>query len=188
MRYFAVLISLITYLNFSAQELKVYKWAEVKHASADTIYGLSLANLKLTALPDELFRFKNLKYLDLGRNKFIQLPEKFATFSNLEYLNLEKNKFVDFPLIILKLIHLKTLIINRNEITQLPINFDCFQELEVLDIWAVPLIDFPEAFLRLPNLIKLDARGISRSKSFQEKWIKLLSKTKIYFDVPCNCG
>ena len=41
-------------LTAQTDEVKIYEWEEVIHASPDTIYGLSLAKLKLDSLPYEL--------------------------------------------------------------------------------------------------------------------------------------
>ena len=53
---------LILWCSFGyAQEVVVYSWEEVQTAHPDTIYAISFEKGKLTDLPSELAKFKQLK-------------------------------------------------------------------------------------------------------------------------------
>lgn len=182
----------ILFLSFSLKAIsqnqyKEYSWESAQKANVDSVFYISFQGERLSEVPIELFNFKHLKRLDLGKNKLVNLPDQFIYLTELEYLNLEKNRFVVFPNEICQLYSLKELVLNRNDITFLP---DCIERLDsltYLDIWATPIAQFPEAFKNMLSLKKIDARGISHGRKFQERNKENLPQVTILFDTPCNC-
>ena len=61
-------------------------------------------------------------------------------------------------------------------------------DLILLDIWFNPIDDLPESLVKLRNLRSLDLSWLNFSKSFQEKWTKLLPWVKIEFEAACDCN
>ncbi|MBI1836880.1 MAG: leucine-rich repeat domain-containing protein [Flavobacteriia bacterium] len=189
MKLFVVIIYLFQIYNFFGQSnFKIYSWEEAKKLGIDTVYGISFEKQKLDSLPIDLFKFTQLKTLNLGKNKLQHLPKLMVNFKNLEELNLEKNNFDIFPIEILQITTLKILIINRNNFSTLPDSIDLLQSLEFLDIYATPIMNFPENIMNLKSLKKIDARGISHSNNFQTNWKDRLYWVHIIFDLPCNCA
>lgn len=183
-----IYLLLINFSLFSQDNLyKDYTWDEALKMNRDSVFSITFVNQKLTEVPESLIEFKRLKRLNFGKNKLVNLPDFFIQFNELEYLNLEKNKFVVFPNEICQLYALKDLILNRNDIVSLPECIERLDALKYIDIWATPINQFPDAFKNMESLVKIDARGISHGKKFQEKWREELPKIKILFDTPCNC-
>lgn len=74
---------------------------------------LGLGN-RLTEIPKEISKLKNLKILDLSRNNLTDLPEEITLCENLEYLYLQHNDFKEIPEAIFKLPNLRELYIFNN--------------------------------------------------------------------------
>lgn len=190
MKNIVVILSIIYSFFVSSQStniIKNYTWEEAQKVSKDSVFSITFSGKKLAEVPIELFQYTHLKRLDLGKNKLVNLPDEFVKLSELEYLNLEKNRFVFFPNELCQLYNLTELILNRNDIISLP---DCIERLDsliYLDIWATPIAQFPEAFKKMQALKKIDARGISHGRKFQERNKESLPQVTILFDTPCNC-
>ena len=74
------------------QPPKIWKMEEAKNTKTpDQIFYLSLRNQKLTKIPDWVYRFKNLKNLDISGNTIREIPRKLNQLKKLTYLNLSEN-------------------------------------------------------------------------------------------------
>ena len=185
-----VVLFLILFLfsnTYSQSNLKTYTWEDVKDANPDTVFSITFEKNKLDSIPIGLFKFINLKKLDLSKNKLTDLSDSFIDLKQLEILDLGKNKFSEFPSEICELTHLKKLSLNRNDISTIPYLIINLTELETLDIWDTPIISFPEQFVSMKNLKYIDARGVTHGAIYQKKWKEKLHWIKIEFDAPCNC-
>jgi Leucine-rich repeat (LRR) protein len=172
----------------SAQHTPVfYRWDQVRNASPDTIFYISLAHSKLTQLPDSLARFSYLKGLDISRNQLTELPMFISAFDSLFYLNIARNKYAIFPIVICRLTGLKQLIMNRNQFDELPDCVRYLQQLEYLDLWSTPIRKFPSGFNELKQLKTLDLQGNRYSPSFQRKLKANFPNTQVLLDAPCDC-
>lgn len=61
----------------------------------EVIYlDLSLRSPKLTAIPTDVFKFKHLKYLELGFNQIGEVTEAIGALTELEVLGLDGNKYL----------------------------------------------------------------------------------------------
>lgn len=183
-----ILSFLLINISLSQEKYQTYSWEQAKKLGKDTVYSINFEKLKLDSIPEELFSFPHLKKLNFSKNKLTELPSSFSNLKELEVLNLEKNSFVIFPIEICDLTSLKSLIINRNDFMSLPESFSKLKQLEFLDIWATPIMKFPEAFKELESIKKIDARGISHSKKFQDHWKETMPNVHFIFDTPCNCA
>jgi Leucine-rich repeat (LRR) protein len=164
-----------------------YSLAEASQVSVDSVLRLNLSKKKFTEIPSEIYRYKNLKELDLSQNKLTHLPDDFY-FPNLEVLNLEKNDLDTFSNSICQITTLRQLYLGRNDIHSFPECITQLQELVILDAWFNPIQDLPMALTTLKKLRSMDLRGITYSKEFQKKWNALLPWVKIEFDVGCDCA
>lgn len=153
----------------------------------DKVIKLVLRKQKLTAMPAEILKFKNLQYLDLSKNKIKKLPEGIDTLKQLQFLILSKNLIEELPKQIGDLPNLKHLNVNQNELETLPAQIGKLEKLEYLDLWSNNLNEFPEEMKYLKNLKVLDLRVILISDEQQTRLKNLLPKTTIHFSKNCNC-
>jgi len=187
---FALILILWCSTNFAelfAQEVKIYLWEEVQAANPDTIFAISFEKSKLSELPEDLAKFKNVKELHVSKNKLSTLPSFIGTFDSLQILDLGKNKFSDFPVEICQFSELKQLMIGGNDIASLPDCMEYLFKLEYLDLYDNPIGFLPQSMMRLEKLQKIDFTGIRFSKDFQRKWTEQLPNTELVFDSACDC-
>jgi len=187
MKYIFVLFSLVLTSSVFGQDYKVYDWDELTECDPDTVYAISFRKYKLDSIPQDLFEFRNLVYLNLEKNKLKELPSEFGNFSRLEFLDLGKNEFTVFPLLFCELENLRVLKFHMNEVAYLPECIGSLSQLEELDLFKNPIRKLPEELTQLKNLKLLELRSIKFSPEFQEKWKEALPNTKIMFDPPCDC-
>ena len=62
-----------------------------------SVVGLSLRNLGLTRIPEEVFQFKKLRYLDVSGNDIGSVPPALTELSDLRNLVLAGNRIGDLP-------------------------------------------------------------------------------------------
>jgi len=186
---FVIILLIVCSFQLSAQleGVKIYKWKEVVSASPDTIYGLSLAKLKLETLPQKLTEFTQLKVLDLKKNKLTELPDFIATFHKLERINLDKNNLVYFPVVFCRMPQLKNILIGNNFFETLPNCISGIESLEYLDLYDTPIRNLPVSLQELNHLQKIDLSGIKFSPEFQESWLQRMPEGYLEFDPPCAC-
>jgi Leucine-rich repeat (LRR) protein len=185
---FAFISLLFLNISFSQKTTeKVYKWEEVQQANPDTIYNLSLSKMKLTELPANLWRFKNLQKLYLDKNKLTALPDSFDLFKNLELLNLDHNQFELFPIPLTRLLNLKTLIASNNRLTYLPDFISNAKSLQKMDFYNNEISDFGNGIYQMPALNYLDISGTMYGTIFQKQLEDKLKAVKIVMDPPCKC-
>ena len=188
MKYIFVLFSLVlTSSVFGQSDYKVYDWNDLAECDPDTVYAISFRKQKLDSLPNKLFEFQNLVYLNLEKNKLRELPLKFKNLSQLEFLDLGKNEFTIFPILLCELQNLRVLKFHFNETAYLPQCLGSLSQLEELDLFKNPIRKLPEELTQLKNLKLLELRSIKFSPEFQEKWEEALPNAKIMFDPPCDC-
>lgn len=174
-------------IGHSQTEPIYLKLKDAKLIHPDSVFYLDLCRAGLKEIPQELFKYTNLKGLDLSNNKLDSLPNNFI-FKQLETLNLTNNKFSVFPPVICKNTSLRHLKIGKNYLTEIP---ECIGELiflEKLDVWFNIITVLPESLSELRHLKTIDIRGMNYSEEFQEKWNTLLPRVKIEFDNGCDCG
>lgn len=174
-------------LTAQTDEVKIYEWEEVIHASPDTIYGLSLAKLKLDSLPYELSKFVHVKILDLKKNRLTNLPDFIANFDSLETIDLDKNDLVYFPVVFCRMPNLKNILVGNNFFETLPECIAGIKNLEYLDLYDTPIRSLPAGLESCNNLKKVDLSGIKFSPEFQESWLKRMPQVTWEFDPPCAC-
>lgn len=181
-------ILLLWSVNLIAQPDRIfYSLEEAATVSVDSVLRLDLSKKKYSEIPSEIYRYKNLKELNLSQNKLTHLPDDFY-FPNLEVLNLEKNDLDTFSNCICQITTLRQLYLGRNKIHSFPECIGQLQELVILDAWFNPIQDLPMALTTLKKLRAMDLRGITYSKAFQKKWNTLLPWVKIEFDMGCDCA
>lgn len=163
MRYVFVLIILIAGVHESfCQDLgdefahcRVYKNLRKALKHHDEVEILDLSFKKLTSLPGEINRFKNLKVLKLNGNRIKELP---ATISELEYLEVifyNKNELDSFPSNLTSIKSLRRLHISKNNLGSVPQEITHLENLKVLDLSFNHLKETDVDFIRkqLPDCL-----------------------------------
>ena len=163
------------------------KWEDALHLDPKTILNLDCSGLKWDSLPPALYRFTELKELNLAKNKLKVIPSDFCTLKQLEKLDLGRNKFENFPLVVCQLPKLKVLHLDRNQITLLPLQIADLQELEYLDLYANGIEQFGEGLFSLPKLRTLNIEGVMYGTVFAKQLLERLPQTKVLIDPPCKC-
>lgn len=196
MRFLFIIVLTLFFYNIKAQLLDSVSLAnlpqEISLDSAkknpDAVVKLVLRKQKLKEFPVEIFKFKNLQYLDLSKNDIKELPDSIVNFKNLQYLIVSKTGLERLPKNIGQLKNLKHLNVNQNEIRMLPFSIGELNNLEVADLWSNELEYFPESMANMKNLKWMDLRNILIPKVHQERIQNMLPNTTIQFSPPCQCS
>lgn len=154
----------------------------------DSVVKLVLRKKKLKEFPKEIFKFKNLQYLDLSKNSIKELPDSMIKINKLQYLIISKCDLESLPINFGDLKSLKYLNLNQNEIYKLPYSFGKLSKLEFADLWSNNLDYFPESIKNLTQLKWMDLRNILIPQEQQNNLQAMLPKAVIYFSPPCKCS
>ncbi|MCA9329998.1 leucine-rich repeat domain-containing protein, partial [Candidatus Saccharibacteria bacterium] len=107
---------------------------------------------KLTGLPSEFGRLKNLEYLSFDSNKIAILPDSFGDLEKLRYLSLISNPLRTFPLSITKLHNLHHLILSCSKIRSIPPEIGNLFDLRHFTLINCKICSFPRELSQLVNL------------------------------------
>lgn len=166
--------------------VRFYTLDEVKNAHPDTIFALTFRKQKLNALPEDLFKFKNLKYLDLEKNT-IENTIRIGELNQLIYLNLGKNNLDKFPVCVCQLPLLQELVVNRNYFSYIPPCIEYCKELRKIDFWETPVSSLPKEMQLLTKLEFMDFSGVRMNPHTQKLLKEQYPNVKMSLDAPCNC-
>ena len=153
----------------------------------DKVIKLNLKRKHLKTFPPEIFKFKNLQYLDVSKNSIKEIPEGIGELIQLQYFTCNKTGLERLPKEIGLLKNLRYININQNELEGLPPQFGNLASLEIADMWSNNLADFPETLINLKALKVLDLRNILLSDEQQNHLQELMPKAKIFFSPSCKC-
>lgn len=125
----------------------------------EEITGISLFKCNLDFFPNEILKFKSLKYLALRRNNIRELPQNIGFLTKLEYLDLRINKLEKLPKAIGLLSNLKHLNLSSNTLKEIPQSIGDLNSLKVLNLNNNKLKNVPESTINLKSLEKLSLRA-----------------------------
>uniref|UniRef100_A0A8C8Z537 PH domain leucine-rich repeat-containing protein phosphatase 2 n=1 Tax=Prolemur simus TaxID=1328070 RepID=A0A8C8Z537_PROSS len=108
---------------------------------------------------DTLYKFSQLKGLNLSHNKLGSFPVLLCEISTLTELNLSCNGFHDLPSQIDNLLNLQTLCLDGNFLTTLPEELGNLQQLSSLGISFNNFSQIPEVYEKLTMLDKVVMAG-----------------------------
>lgn len=143
----------------------------------DSVTSISLKNQGLKTFPKELYRFKNLQFLDLSGNDLSEIPIEIKLFTQLQFIDVSQNRIKQLPPSFSSLVNLKSIYIGGNQsldidqaidvmpaknietldlqfdnISTLPINIGKFKNLKKLILTGNPIQKLPTTFSQLTNL------------------------------------
>ncbi|XP_012515906.1 PREDICTED: PH domain leucine-rich repeat-containing protein phosphatase 2 [Propithecus coquereli] len=146
--------TLAEYQRWQRQASKVIKSIDVSRK--DVVTDFIEMQYKLLPL---LFRFSQLKGLNLSHNKLGSFPVLLCEISTLTELNLSCNGFHDLPSQIGNLLNLQTLCLDGNSLTTLPEELGNLQQLSSLGISFNDFSQIPEVYEKLTMLDKVVMAG-----------------------------
>jgi len=153
----------------------------------DKVIKLVLRKKHLKKFPEEIYKLKNLQYLDISKNSIKEIPEGIGELTNLQYFACSKTGLERIPRDIGKLKNLKYINLNQNELVLLPPQFGDLEKLEIADLWSNELTEFPPTLEKLKRLKVLDLRNILFSDE-QHRYIQeLLPHATVYLSPSCKC-
>ncbi len=113
---------------------------------------MDLRNCELTSIPMELFKFKDMKELDLSWNQLTSIPPELGQLVNLQKLFLSYNQLTSIPPEIGKLVNLQQLWLYYNQLTTIPPEIDQLVNLQRLSLYYNQLTSIPPEIGQLTNL------------------------------------
>jgi Leucine-rich repeat (LRR) protein len=153
----------------------------------EAVVKLVLRKQHLKSFPIEVFKFKNLQYLDISKNSISELPDSINLLSNLQYFACSKTGLNSLPKELGKLTNLIYLNFNQNDLESLPPQIGNLEKLEVLDLWSNNLDEYPSTLSSLKSLKVLDLRNILISDEVQANIMRMLPHAKVYMSPSCRC-
>ncbi len=103
-------------LNWKAAEIQ--SWMEGHRMQLQEVQELSLRDLQLTVLPEEIILFPNLTALDLSNNQLPELPAVIFQLTNLETLDVQDNPVSELPFELCGLTQLQDLRLSNHQYIQ----------------------------------------------------------------------
>jgi hypothetical protein len=167
--------------------IRVFTNMDSAFAHPDKVFAIDLSKRRTGAFPNELYKFKNLQYLNLSANRILGIPEEVGRLKNLKRLDLSKNNLTTLPDSIGYLANLEELILYKNDIDTIPKSIGNLSKLELLDLWENEISSLPDELGKLRSLKTLDLRGILFNEPRQKYLQDLMPNAMIYFSPPCNC-
>lgn len=96
------------------------QFPQALYTLADTLEVLDLNSNALTALPNDLYRFKKLRILFCSFNQLTQLPENLNQCPQLSMMGFKNNQITHIPESAIPTATLRWFIVTDNALTQLP--------------------------------------------------------------------
>jgi len=166
--------------------IRFYTLSELVGANPDTICALSFRKQKLTVLPEQLFQYRNLKYLDLEKNAISDLS-RLGELNQLVYLNLGKNNLDNFPVCVCQMPFLEELVVSRNFFSYVPPCIEFCSQLRKIDFWETPVSSLPIEMQSLKMLEFMDFSGVRMNPRTQKILKQQYPHVRMSLDAPCDC-
>lgn len=149
-------------------EAKTACWPEIKKVLETKRFELILVGPEISKriednngqLDSNLFKLKQLNFLEIAKTKLSILPMQISYIENLTSLLCHSNEITSVPAEIGKLTNLKNLDLSNNKITSLPEELGNLKELMTVNLGGNQLT----ALFPLENLTKLAVLDINRNK------------------------
>ena len=131
----------------------------IKDCQEKNAKTLNLTGLKLTELPDELFKLKQLESLDLYDNLLTELPERIGELNNLKELLASKNKLTELPENIGELKKLTTIKLDENNFKFFPEILTPLKSIQYISLEDNHIDVLHHTVQNIENLRSLDVRN-----------------------------
>ncbi len=149
-------------------------------ADTDQILKIDLSVLELTSIPEEIYRFKNVKTLNLGGNKITDIRLDLKQFIQLDYVDLDHNPIQKLRLTRAK--HLENINLQGTGMVRVPRSLRKIPNLKSVWLGFNPKLDLKQRdFRRIRNIRDLNLYACSLSTlSPQIKHLKKLEVLDLY--------
>ena len=118
---------------------------------SESLIQLDLSGNHLSALPDDFWKFENLRILFLSNNDFASFPRVLGRMKNLDIIGFKANRIKGIPEDALPE-NLRWLILTDNAIEELPISIGNCSRLQKLMLAGNRLSQLPEEMSKCKNL------------------------------------
>lgn len=173
---------------FTLDTTRTFTLKEALQQNPLKIYKLSLKKQKITELPVEIYRFKNLNSLILKNNQLKNFPIKVTEFDYLQLLDISNNTLTSIPQEIGNMIHLKQLHLNQNQLTKLPLEIKKLKKLTLITLSKNKISTLPYEINELKNTLeKIEMREVLINNKEYKKIKRLLPNTRIKYSKYCEC-
>lgn len=143
-------------------------WPEVKRAFENKRFELTLVGAEISkriessggALDPNIFKLKNINFLEIARTKLSRVPPSVGELHNLTALLCHSNELSAVPAELGRLEHLKNLDLSNNALTRLPPELGKLRELVTLNLNGNAL----DALFPLGELKKLSVLDVGRNR------------------------
>lgn len=127
------------------------------------VESLSMDNLGLTRLPEQIGLFTGLKALNLQNNKLSSLPDSVGRLRKLGIFFLQNNKLSSLPDSFCKLKSLYHLVLRNNKLSSLPDSFGTLKRMHELYLQNNELSSLPDSFgnLKKLSMLRLEDNKVS---------------------------
>lgn len=125
-------------------------------AQLASLKTLNINHNSLAVLPDWITNLGNLQSINLWGNSLATLPENIGALKKLKKLQLEGNNIEKLPESLGDLSNLEELVLESNGLEELPESVTKLSQLKVLDLGRNPLKKLPETIGNLTNLTRLN--------------------------------
>lgn len=141
---------------------------------ADTLSQLDLSGNQLTDLPDDFWKFQNLRILFLSNNDFAVFPEVLGKMKNLDIVGFKANKIKAVPEDSIPE-NLRWLILTDNEINELPASIGKCKRLQKVMLAGNKLTRLPEEMVHCKRveLLRISANQLEAIPQWLFKLPKL---------------
>ncbi|MDQ3047461.1 MAG: leucine-rich repeat domain-containing protein [Bacteroidota bacterium] len=173
--------------SLTLDTLRSFTSLEEALKNPDKVIKLELRRKKYKTFPKEIFKFRNLQYLDLSKNSIAEIPPEIEQLKDLQYFSISKNGLEEFPAQMGELSNLYYLNANQNNLTGIPVSFGKLSKLKNLDLWSNNIERFPEELKYMKSLMVMDLRVILIPDAEQDRIQAMLPHTKVYFSPYCKC-
>lgn len=163
---------------------------DIKDASqvpSDSVLGLQLREKGYRVFPEEILKYKNLKYLDVSMNQFKILSPRISELNKLQVLIISYGSLSKLPREIGNLKSLKELTLIASKVRSLPKSIGNLSNLELLNLSGCGISYLPKTLYKLQNLkvLALGSMGEKTKSPFSEREKRIiraeLPNTKIIF-------
>ncbi len=157
-------------------DAKVYTSLEEASQNSAQVIKLNLSGQNLTAIPQEIFKMKNLQFLDLSENRIAEIPDEIQNISQLQELNLSNNQLNKVSTKIDELVFLQKLNLAKNQLTDLPEVMSNLGKLVTLDLSGNVNLDFKKVLNDLGYSRNLKKLMLNNNSDEVQKEISKLKK------------
>ncbi len=159
-------------------EATVRKGIKRALSNLESTTELSLRDCSLDSIPSEIFKLRNLEFLDLSLNLIKKLPDEIGELQNLRELSISYNLLDHISPEISQLKNLENLWLLDNELNSIPYGICDLSKLKELNLNGNKIQELPNCIPKMDSLERLFI-GTWEQTDQSKKLIKQVEKFKL---------